>query len=480
MQLLRRIVHGLGGCIVLILCSGVANGQLSITVVRPNVQEMVSRIIAPSPNNYLTVEAGSENTLIEQFLGEDNLPSPPWHFAVFEGGVIPADTIPVPDPPIGTSPTYAGGIGIASGVVLCTGNTAGNDPVFGGPYKGIEGPNDGLPYANPPYSTGGAVNQGEINLTSFQLHPDTGVNGPPPQEINGHLEDADMVQQYDLYGILVEDPQGELQLPELFDSAILQFKIKVNRPGYLIFQFVFATDEYPAWPVDDWNDTAFILIGDQDGENYQNILELKRQGPMRRVPLSLSQVALCEDIWIKNQTTLEGTQHRHEGNASYFDHEFGGFTKELKREMWLTPGTYTVKIAISDTNDGKVDSALFIGENGVRFFSIADYNGNGEVDAADYTVWKDSFGMSVPPGSGADGNGNGVIDAADYTIWKDDFGLRYSDADFNRDGHVDNTDGEILFANLGIEECADRFEGDADDDGDVDGNDFLIWQQEFE
>ena len=136
MHLLTRIVHGLGGCVVLILCSGVANGQLSITVVRPNVQEMVSRIIAPSPNNYLTVEAGSENTLIEQFLGEDNLPSPPWHFAVFEGGVIPADTIPVPDPPIGTSPTYAGGIGIASGVVLCTGNTAGNDPVFGGPDCG--------------------------------------------------------------------------------------------------------------------------------------------------------------------------------------------------------------------------------------------------------------------------------------------------------------------------------------------------------
>ncbi|MCA9185257.1 MAG: PEP-CTERM sorting domain-containing protein, partial [Planctomycetales bacterium] len=41
--------------------------------------------------------------------------------------------------------------------------------------------------------------------------------------------------------------------------------------------------------------------------------------------------------------------------------------------------------------------------------------------AADYTIWKDSFGQSGQD-LAADGNGNGVIDAADYTIWKDNFG----------------------------------------------------------
>ena len=50
-----------------------------------------------------------------------------------------------------------------------------------------------------------------------------------------------------------------------------------------------------------------------------------------------------------------------------------------------------------------------------------DYNHDHVVDAADYTVWRDSFGQT---GSGlaADGNGNGQIDAGDYDVWRLYFG----------------------------------------------------------
>jgi hypothetical protein len=53
--------------------------------------------------------------------------------------------------------------------------------------------------------------------------------------------------------------------------------------------------------------------------------------------------------------------------------------------------------------------------------STGDYNGNGVVDAADYVVWRKSFGQS---GSGlaADGNGNSTIDAPDYDFWRARFG----------------------------------------------------------
>lgn len=49
-----------------------------------------------------------------------------------------------------------------------------------------------------------------------------------------------------------------------------------------------------------------------------------------------------------------------------------------------------------------------------------DYNGDGIVNAADYTVWKDSFGSTVD--LTADGDGSGTIDAGDYTVWVNNFG----------------------------------------------------------
>lgn len=52
--------------------------------------------------------------------------------------------------------------------------------------------------------------------------------------------------------------------------------------------------------------------------------------------------------------------------------------------------------------------------------TTGDYNGNGIVDAADYTVWRDSLGSTT--NLAADGNGSGVIDSGDYDVWKANFG----------------------------------------------------------
>ncbi len=51
----------------------------------------------------------------------------------------------------------------------------------------------------------------------------------------------------------------------------------------------------------------------------------------------------------------------------------------------------------------------------------ADYNVDGVVDAADYTIWRDSLGMSGT-GLPADGNADGQIDASDYEVWRSSFG----------------------------------------------------------
>ncbi|MGI9455096.1 MAG: dockerin type I repeat-containing protein [Aeoliella sp.] len=51
-----------------------------------------------------------------------------------------------------------------------------------------------------------------------------------------------------------------------------------------------------------------------------------------------------------------------------------------------------------------------------------DFSGDGIVDAADYTLWRNHLGGQVTPFTGADADGNGLVDAHDYAHWKTNFG----------------------------------------------------------
>jgi hypothetical protein len=66
-------------------------------------------------------------------------------------------------------------------------------------------------------------------------------------------------------------------------------------------------------------------------------------------------------------------------------------------------------------------SAVF--DNLVIRDGFGDYDVDGDIDTADYALWRSTFGQSVQyPGNGADGNNNGVVDAADYVVWRKRFG----------------------------------------------------------
>jgi sulfatase modifying factor 1 len=78
--------------------------------------------------------------------------------------------------------------------------------------------------------------------------------------------------------------------------------------------------------------------------------------------------------------------------------------------------------------DGRIINEWPTNESNNLGFRVAtvqvssDFNGNGIVDAADYTVWRDTLGRYVPIGTGGDANLNGMIDPGDYAVWAMHFG----------------------------------------------------------
>ena len=61
-----------------------------------------------------------------------------------------------------------------------------------------------------------------------------------------------------------------------------------------------------------------------------------------------------------------------------------------------------------------------------RMLLAADFNGDGFTDGADYTIWRNHFGLTGGPTEApfapGDANGDGNVDQADYEAWRTDFG----------------------------------------------------------
>ena len=93
----------------------------------------------------------------------------------------------------------------------------------------------------------------------------------------------------------------------------------------------------------------------------------------------------------------------------------------------LTSTTPSVLLDQAGLQDPDGQNAYFTGLQFVPFEVdfplVGDYNGNGVVDAADYTIWRDNEGLAggatIAQG---DGNGDGNVDSLDYDLWVANFG----------------------------------------------------------
>jgi hypothetical protein len=105
-----------------------------------------------------------------------------------------------------------------------------------------------------------------------------------------------------------------------------------------------------------------------------------------------------------------------------------GFENQWADATGLSSGTYWLEVTVNpygDTAEGRIIESDYTNNTTRILVDLlpGDYNDDGAVDAADYTVWRDTLGDSVSIQTiGADGNGDGEITVADYQVWKSNFG----------------------------------------------------------
>jgi len=204
--------------------------------------------------------------------------------------------------------TFTGGtnpVGFDSGIVLMTGDV--ND---------IPGPN---PTNSDPETEGAGFSGGPAD-------PDQPLNQPG---------DTDLTN---LVGFATND------------AAVLEFDFQFgdgSAGGDLFFNFVFASEEFIDFVGSEFNDVFALFV---DGVNVALI-------PGTSTPIAINNV---------NGSSNSAFYRNNVANTNGFpnlglDTAFDGLTTVITAEaLGLTAGAHSMKFAVADTSDGRLDAAVFI------------------------------------------------------------------------------------------------------------------------
>lgn len=139
--------------------------------------------------------------------------------------------------------------------------------------------------------------------------------------------------------------------PDTFNASSLQFNFTVA-PGSnsLYFNYAFASKEYPEFVNSKYNDVFALTV---DGRNIATV-------PGTDTPVSINTVnggnALGTDA-TNSKFYVDNSSGKPASNNIVYD----GFTVPFTASIsGLSPGQHTLKLAIADTSDAALDSAVFI------------------------------------------------------------------------------------------------------------------------
>jgi hypothetical protein len=227
------------------------------------------------------------------------------------------------------------------------------------------------------------------------VNTDEGYSGVFEQTVGGNASDP----QVQAVANAAFDGAGRTE-----DTTILSFRFTVTDPNIrgIRFDVVYASDEYPEFVNSSYVDIGAVLV---NGVNYA----LFNASPTQ--PLSIIGENLAIGNFINNQVTRQ------------IGLEFDGISPVLSIVAPVTQGVNTIKIAVADTGDEILDSAMFISNlRGTNFggFGLAPVlvQTSGSQPAAD-TAGNQLYSFSngaisqVNFGSAA---GNDVVDAVNAFV----------------------------------------------------------------
>jgi gliding motility-associated-like protein len=135
---------------------------------------------------------------------------------------------------------------------------------------------------------------------------------------------------------------------DTYDASVLEFDF-IPQSGQISFNYVFASEEYPEFVGQIYNDVfAFFITGpNPGGGNYNN-------SNIALIPGTSTPVA------INNVNQISYTNY-YVDNSGGPTVQYDGFTKPLTAQANVVPcETYHIKICIADAGDGIYDSAVFL------------------------------------------------------------------------------------------------------------------------